>query len=348
METVLVAGAVGVIGRAVVEHLTRRPGTRVIGLSRRKPDFKSAAEHVQVDLLNPQSAAKVLQGFSDATSLVFAAYQAFDDAGQQVEANLALLRNFVTPVAQAAPRLRHVSLMQGGKAYGCHLGPFPTPAKESDARHVPPNFYYDQEDFLRGASDGKAWSWTALRPEAVFGMAVGNPMNLLTVIAVYGSICSRLGVPLWFPGPQAAYDALYQVTDARILARAVEWASTTHGCRGEVYNITNGDCFRWSRVWPRLAEFFGIPVGHPMPFMLKERMRDKAATWEALVKEHGLIPYKLNEIAAWEFGDVIFKTCYDNVTSTIKARRNGFHDCIDTEDMFIELLSDLRARRVIP
>lgn len=85
-----------------------------------------------------------------------------------------------------------------------------------------------------------------------------------------------------------------------------------------------------------------------MPFMLSERMRDKAALWDALVKERDLVPYKLSEIAAWDFGDAILKMRYDNITSTIKARRHGFHDCIDTEDMFIELLSDLRARRVTP
>jgi hypothetical protein len=29
---------------------------------------------------------------------------------------------------------------------------------------------------------------------------------------------------------------------------------------------------------------------------------------------------------------------YDDVSSTIKARRAGFHDCIDTEEMFLRFL----------
>jgi hypothetical protein len=47
----------------------------------------------------------------------------------------------------------------------CHFGPFKTPARETDPRHLPPNFYYDQEDFLISQSRGKTWSWSALRPD---------------------------------------------------------------------------------------------------------------------------------------------------------------------------------------
>jgi hypothetical protein len=49
------------------------------------------------------------------------------------------------------------------------LGPFKAPAREDDPRLMPPNFYYDQEDFLRERQQGKAWHWTALRPEAIAG-----------------------------------------------------------------------------------------------------------------------------------------------------------------------------------
>ena len=59
----------------------------------------------------------------------------------------------------------HVTLMQGGKAYGVHLGPLKrVPLKESDGRTMPPNFYYDQEDLVRERQAGKRWTWTALRP----------------------------------------------------------------------------------------------------------------------------------------------------------------------------------------
>ncbi|VVE89649.1 SDR family oxidoreductase [Pandoraea bronchicola] len=348
MKTVVVAGAVGVIGRGVLAFYEDKE-VNLVAVSRRAPDFPTRATHLPVDLLDRDACERFFSQVPHATHLVFAAYQDKSSPAELVDVNLLMLRNMVEVMEKHAPDLRHVTLMQGGKAYGVQLGAMPlSPAKESDPRHMPPNFYYDQEDFLRDRSVGKAWSWTALRPEGVAGLAVGNPMNLLMVIAIYGTIAKALSVPMSFPGPRAAYDALYQVTDTRILARAVDWAGDTAQCRGEVYNITNGDYFRWARVWPRLAEFFGVPAREPIPMSLHQVMAGKAELWNELVRQRGLRPYAYDEIVSWKFGDLIFKSTFDNVTSTIKARKHGFHDCIDSEEMYLEMLEDLRQQRYIP
>ncbi|HBR1414644.1 TPA: hypothetical protein L9L57_005684 [Klebsiella pneumoniae] len=141
---------------------------------------------------------------------------------------------------------------------------------------------------------------------------------------------------------------MYQVTDARVLAKAVDWAGSTAACRGEVYNITNGDYFRWSRIWPRIAQFFDVSPGEPFPLMLETMMADKSELWREITAAHGLKEYPYNKIVAWKFGDFIFKTEFDNITSTIKARQHGFQACIDTEEMFIEILQELRDQRFIP
>ena len=121
--------------------------------------------------------------------------------------------------------LRHVTVYQRGKAYGADLGPFKTPAREDDPRLMPPSFYYDQEDARRRRQKGKSWHFTALRPEAVCGYSIGNPMNLTMVIAVYAAISKELGLPLRFPGTMAAYHALYQVTSA------ISWRPPSILCR---------------------------------------------------------------------------------------------------------------------
>ncbi len=348
MKTVVVAGAVGVIGRGILAFYENKD-VNLVAVSRRTPDFPTRAKHLPADLLDLDSCKRFLSQAPHATHLVFAAYQEKSSPAELADVNLLMLRNMVEVMETYASDLQHITLMQGGKAYGVQLGAMPhSPAKESDPRHMPPNFYYDQEDFLRDRSVGKAWSWTALRPEGIAGLAVGNPMNLLMVIAIYGTIAKALGVPMAFPGPRTAYDALYQVTDTRVLARAVDWAGETAKCQGEVYNITNGDYFRWSRVWPRLAEFFDIPAGEPIPMSLQQMMVDKAGLWDQLVEQHGLRPYAYEEIVSWKFGDLIFKSTFDNITSTIKARKHGFHDCIDSEQMYIEMLKDLRQQRYIP
>lgn len=100
--------------------------------------------------------------------------------------------------------------MQGYKVYGAHLGPFKTPARETDANHMPPEFNIDQQNFLEERRQGKTWTWSALRPSVVSGFALGNPMNLAMVIAVYASISKELGIPLRFPGKPGPITACWR------------------------------------------------------------------------------------------------------------------------------------------
>ena len=100
-----------------------------------------------------------------------------------------MLQNTVEAVERSSAFLRKVVLLEGAKMlHGAHLGPYKTPAKETDPRHMPPNFYYDQEDYLVARSGGNSWSWAALRPSSICGFAVGDPMNMATVIAVCASL----------------------------------------------------------------------------------------------------------------------------------------------------------------
>src|SRR5690606_37252921 len=116
-----------------------------------------------------------LRRLADVTHVFHAAYVERPDPAAMVAPNLDMLRNVVEPIETAAPRLAHVLFMQGTKYYGSHLGPFRTPARESDPRHVPPNFYYDLQDWISARQQGKRWTWSAPRPHAVIGFAVGNP-----------------------------------------------------------------------------------------------------------------------------------------------------------------------------
>ncbi|WP_404478414.1 hypothetical protein [Novosphingobium sp. BL-52-GroH] len=209
---------------------------------------------------------------------------------------------------------------------------------------MPPNFYYDQEDLLRDRQQGKGWSFTALRPEAVCGFATGNPMNLLTVIAVYAAISKELGVPLRFPGTMAAYTALYQVSSADILAQAADWAGTSGAAKNEIFNITNGDYFRWQHMWPKIARMFDMEWADPIPMPLATYMTDKGPIWGRMAARGDIRPIPYELVASWPFGDFIFASGFDNISSTIKARQAGFHPCIDTDQQF----SQLRADKVIP
>jgi nucleoside-diphosphate-sugar epimerase len=336
-----------VSGRAAAEHWGAVSDTEVYGLSRRRAPLPEGVVPVSVDLLNTDDVRQKLGAIKNVTHIVFGAYIEKQTAAEKSEVNVAVLRNLLDVVESNSPSLKHVTFYQGGKAYGADLGPFKTPAREDDPRLMPPNFYYDQEDFLRQRQQEKQWHWTALRPEGVCGFAVGNPMNLGMVIAVYAVISKELGLPLRFPGTDKAYRALYQVTSADILAEASIRAGNNEAARNEIFNITNGDYFRWQHLWPRIAKMFDMEVADPVPTPLSVYMADKGPLWDAIVRKYSLQSIPYTQIASWAFGDFVFNTEFDNITSTIKARRAGFHDCIDTEEMFRTFFERLRESKVL-
>jgi len=348
LKTALVVGANGVIGRNLVDHLKTLDDWTVVGLSRRGGEPESRVRHVAVDLLDAEDARDKLSGLTDVTHVFYAAYQDRPSWAELTAPNLAMLVNVVEAIEPVAPGLRHVSLMQGYKVYGAHLGPFKTPARETDAGHMPPEFNVDQQRFLEARQAGKAWTWSAIRPSVVGGFALGNPMNLAMVIAVYASISKELGLPLRFPGKPGAYDRLLEMTDAGLLARATVWAATDPACANQAFNINNGDLFRWSEMWPRIARFFDLEVAPPLPMSLSDVMADKAPLWEAMTEKHGLEPRPYAEVSSWGFGDFMFSWDWDMFADGSKARRLGFHEHVETEAMFMAIFEDFRRRKVIP
>src|SRR2546430_12503365 len=130
---------------------------------------------------------------------------------------------------------------------------------------MPPEFNVDQQQLVEERAAAAGWSWSAIRPSVVAGFGLGNPMNLGVVLAVYAAISKELGVPLRFPGKPGAYDALLEMTDAGLLARATAWAATSPGCANQAFNINNGDLFRWRELWPQIAQFFDLEAAPPLP-----------------------------------------------------------------------------------
>lgn len=346
-KTALVVGANGVIGCNLIDHLLTLDDWHIVGVSRRGGVSTDRITYISVDLLDQQDAQSKLASLTGVTHIFYAAYQDRPSWAELVAPNLAMLTNVVDVIEVIAPKLEHVSLMQGYKVYGAHLGPFKTPARESDANHMPPEFNIDQQEFLERRQAGQGWSWSALRPSVVIGFGLGNPMNLAIAIAVYATMSKRLNLPLRFPGKPGAYDSLMEMTDAGLLARATIWAATNASSANQAFNITNGDLFRWSEMWPKIAEFFDLAVASPLPMALATIMDDKETLWNTIVVDHGLA-HSYQEVSSWGFADSVFSWNYDFFADGSKARRHGFHEHVDTEAMFMDVFADLRARKVIP
>jgi hypothetical protein len=58
--------------------------------------------------------------------------------------------------------------------------------------------------------------------------------------------------------------------------------------------------------------------------------------------------FGFEEIAAWGYPDGVFASDCDIVSDTSKARRFGFDDPVDTEEMSLRMFSDFRRERIIP
>ena len=349
-NTAVVVGALGVIGRYIVERLTQERGWQVVGLSRREKPDRPRYRHIAVDLLDGEDAGRKLAGLAEATHVFYAAFQATPGNASNFAANTgpnrAMLVNAVSAIARAAPHLQRVVLVTGTKYYGVHLGPLKTPMRETDPRHMPPNYYFDQIDWLTDFQRGKAWDWVELRPQTLCGFAPGSPMSIVPAIAVYAAISKELGLPLRFPGK--GYDTIYQVTESTHFANAALWAATQARCSNEAFNITNGDYFRWRNLWPQIAGVFDMAAGPPQAIDLTQLMADKAPLWDKIAAKHNLTRVPYGELVAWPFADYVFGADWDIMSDVTKSRLYGFHDVVDSEAMFVRLLRRFREQRIVP
>jgi nucleoside-diphosphate-sugar epimerase len=69
MKKALVAGALGVTGRAILSHLVSLGDWEAIGLSRRSPEFSTSAKFIAIDLLNRSQVEARLSGIQDVTHI---------------------------------------------------------------------------------------------------------------------------------------------------------------------------------------------------------------------------------------------------------------------------------------
>lgn len=364
---VLIAGASGLVGFAAVRQFAGSGEWDVTAVSRRKPDsMPDDAQFLPIDLLDHERCREMFGHMSDVTHLVFAAVNEKQGAlvdgwkdRAQMQTNLRMLENLFEPLSEAAQNLRHVILLQGTKAYGAHIGPIPIPARERAPRHQHDNFYWLQEDYLKGRQQGRPWSWTILRPQLVIGEAVGSNLNVIPAIGVYAALLREAGEPLHYPGIGSVVS---EMVDVDLLARSIEWAATTPAARNEAFNVTNGDVLSLREVWPTVAGALGMTVGEDRPMSLAREMPKRAGEWAAIVRKYGLkAPEDMHAFVgeSFELADFYFgvgigssgerqENARPVLVSTIKIRQAGFPDCIDTEDMLEKWFRRLQELKLLP
>lgn len=346
-KTALVAGASGLIGRRIVEHLLGAGGWNVIGLAR-SPRESAGMRWIAVDLNDAADCARKLGTLTDVTHIFYAArYDHPEGVPESVEINSAMLENVASAIEPAAT-LEHVHAVHGSKYYGTQLGPVPIPLTEESPRANNRNFYFVQEDFLRERSRGKQWSYSTSRPHSFCDPAVDYARSASMVLAVYGAVQRELGLRLDFPGSDASFLVHTQFTDTALLARAIVWMATEPRCANQSFNVVNGDYPRWSDLWPRIAKTFHMRAGAPSNVKLAAYMADKGPVWDSIVHKHALQPTRLATVALWPYGDYLLRPEWEIRSSMDKARALGFNETLDSGTMFAQHFAQYRAAKIIP
>jgi nucleoside-diphosphate-sugar epimerase len=352
-KTALIVGASGIVGLNLANFLAQKEDWTVYGLSR-NPEARDGILAVAADLQSLESVRAALRGIAP-THVFLATWLRQPTEAENIRVNSGMVRNLLNVISKTKS-VQHVALVTGLKHY---LGPFEaygkgklpaTPFREEQNRLDVDNFYYAQEDELFAAAEREGFGWSVHRAHTIIGYAIGNAMNMGVTLAAYATICRETGRSFRFPGSAVQWESLTDMTDARLLARHLEWAAVTPAARNQALNVVNGDVFRWSWMWSELARWFDI---EPAPFSgegvpLEIQLANAAPIWAEIAMKYGLVERDLKVIASPWHTDADLGRPIEVVTDMSKSRKLGFLEYQATNESFFALFETLRDKHFIP
>lgn len=150
-------------------------------------------------------------------------------------------------------------------------GTFAAPLEEKLADQLPQDYaktcaYPWFRQILTRASQGRAWSWTEVCPDAVVGFSPnGSAFSLALHWAQYLSLYAfnhGVGeeIRVAFPGCQEAFDSKFTPVSGKTLGRISIHAALNQGsCAAKVVNMADDERpTSFSKLWPAIAAWFGL------------------------------------------------------------------------------------------
>ncbi|KAH8897919.1 hypothetical protein GQ53DRAFT_742765 [Thozetella sp. PMI_491] len=202
-----------------------------------------------------------------------------DDYIRECELNCGMMQKVVDAAGKLCPSLRSFIYPGGTRGYGIYIpnGTFTAPLEESMAESLPEDYaktvaYPWYRKLLDKASEGRAWTWTEICPDAVIGFTpMGSGYSLALHWAQYLSLYAfnngtspatsdKSDTEVAFPGTVAAYDALFTPVSTSILGRLAIFSSfNPQSCGRQVINVIDrAEPATFRELWPQITACFGL------------------------------------------------------------------------------------------
>lgn len=232
MQSILVTGATGFLGSAVVAHL-QRSGVKIRSTGRSANPSCAAVEFHRADLTDERSLGRLCAGMDCVIHVAGLAHQfrpAADTRRQFYAINTAVARNLAQAAARAG--VQHFVLISSMSVYGSQSA---GPRREEDDC-LPDDDYarskYAAELHLTRVAESHQMRLTILRPATIYGEHdVGNLLRLIEMI--------EHGRFVWIGDGRNHKSLIHRDDAARVCALAAERSG---GRLVEIYNVSSPSC----------------------------------------------------------------------------------------------------------
>ncbi|KAM7501808.1 hypothetical protein LguiB_000712 [Lonicera macranthoides] len=361
----VIFGATGLVGKELVKKLLAKCQWKVYGVARRpdntQPIRNSKYQFISCDLLNPLETQEKLSFSEEVTHVFWVTWgsQFPLDSEECCELNKAMMSNALDAILPRAKGLKHFSLQTGTKHYISLQGPFDSKEvcyynEECPRVSTGYNFYYVLEDLLKERLEGRI-AWSVHRPGLIIGSSIKTVFNFMGSLCAYGSVCKYLNLPFVFGGTRECWEGNFiDGSDARLVAEQHIWAATNEAVysrNGQAFNAINGPSFTWKEIWAAIGQKFGAEVPINMfseDFLFSKAMADKGGTWREIAEKEGLVWTEIEDLANWEFLDILFRCPAKMLGTREKADRLGLTTQYQTLDSILYWIDAMRDEKLIP
>jgi hypothetical protein len=217
-------------------------------------------------------------------------------------------------------------------------------------------FYYAQIDKIAALSEGKAWGWTDIRPDAVIGFVPNcNAMDFAGGLAIWLSMYRWVegeGAQVVFPENEFVWTAKHTDTSQMILGRSYLYAAVSGKTDGRAVNVGDGTSVHKDGVWAEICAWFGLKGVGPRDGVVTGEawVMEQRSKWAAFENENGLEDRKVEKAAAglWFMSMILVQAAMERHYDLGISEELDFPQSTDTAAGYCVAFERMRKAKQIP